>query len=315
MGEIHKLLSEHGKAKVLQLGLEFERPVIDAAANYLGNDDTEIAFLYSGWAQAALPHKRLPDDASWQIRTDYLTLIVQPGVRSNETGAPTHVGVPYGSRARLIFIYLQSEALKNNSCEIELGKTLREWLRRLGIPIGGKSVEAVREQAERISRCNMTFEMRRGDRSGLVNQHILDTAMFVSDPAGVGRGQFLERATLSARFFEQLKRHPVPIEEAAISAIANNSLAIDIYCWLAYRLHSLDKATMISWRALHMQFGANTSSLKYFKHNFRRPLEIALSVYPDAKVDYEDQGLKLHPSRPPVSPKIVALATKHVTKA
>ena len=314
MGEIHKLLSEHGKAKVLQLGLEFERPVIDAAANYLGTDDAEIAFLYSGWAQAALPHKRLADDASWQIRTDYLTLIVQPGVRSNETGAPTHVGVPYGSRARLIFIYLQSEALKNNSCEIELGKTLREWLRRLGIPIGGKSVEAVREQAERISRCNMTFEMRRGDRSGLVNQHILDTAMFVSDPAGVGRGQFLEKATLSARFFEQLKRHPVPIEEAAISAIANNSLAIDIYCWLAYRLHSLDKTTAVSWRALHMQFGANTSSLKYFKHNFRRPLEIALSVYPDAKVDYEDQGLRLHPSRPPVSPKVVALATKHVTK-
>jgi len=35
------------------------------------------------------------------------------------------VGVPYGSRARLIVLYLQSEALKTNSREVELGKTLR----------------------------------------------------------------------------------------------------------------------------------------------------------------------------------------------
>ena len=57
--------------------------------------------------------------------------------------------MPYGSRARLIILYLQSEALKTNSREVELGKTLHAWLKRLDIPIGGKSMAAVRDQAER----------------------------------------------------------------------------------------------------------------------------------------------------------------------
>ena len=85
----------------------------------------------------------------------------------------------------------------------------------------------------------MTFQVKAGNRTGLLNQNILDTAMFAEDPPHAGGGQFLEKAKLSELFFEQLKRHPVPIEEAAISSIANNSAAIDVYCWLAYRLHAL----------------------------------------------------------------------------
>jgi hypothetical protein len=65
-------------------------------------------------------------------------------------GPPVRVGVPYGSRARLILIYLQSEALRTNSREVELGRSLRVWLGRMGIPIGGKSMAEVRDQAERI---------------------------------------------------------------------------------------------------------------------------------------------------------------------
>jgi hypothetical protein len=303
MGEIHRLLTELGHQKVVQL--DFPRDVIDTAAAYMRAEEAEIGFLYSGFAQAALPYKRLADDASWQVKTGYLTLFVQPGLRSGADG-PIPVGVPYGSRARLICLYLQSEALRNNSREVELGKSLNAWLRRLGIPVGGKSYEAIREQAERISRCNISFEMERGDRAGLMRQDILDTSIFVrSDDSGV-RGRFVEKASLTQRFFEQLKKHPVPIEETAISALANNPLAMDIYCWLAYRLRSLDKPTAISWRLLQPQFGASCTSFRDFKKNFKRPLALALSVYPDAKVDVEDFGLRLHPSRPPVSPKLVA---------
>uniref|UniRef100_UPI0019530854 replication protein RepA n=1 Tax=Klebsiella aerogenes TaxID=548 RepID=UPI0019530854 len=71
--------------------------------------------------------------------------------------------------------------LRTGSREIELGKSLTDWLRRLGIPVGGKSVRDVRDQAERVSRCRMTFQIVQGNKTGLVNQSILDTAMFVDD--------------------------------------------------------------------------------------------------------------------------------------
>jgi hypothetical protein len=306
MAEVHKLLELHGKAAVLKL--DMDRRVVEAAATYMSNEDGEVGFLYSGWAQSGLPHKRLADDASWQVRTDHVSLLVQPGQRHTLIGDPIPVGVPYGSRARLICLYLQSEALKNNSREVELGKSLHAWLRRLDISIGGKSMAAVRDQAERLSRCRMSFQIRQGNRTGLVNQHILDTAMFVEDDSAQG-SLFVERAKLGESFFDQLKKHPVPIEEAAIKSIANNSMAIDVYCWLAYRLHALPGPTPVSWKSLHGQFGAGIARLDKFRSCFRGAVDLALSVYPEAKLEVDGRGLILKPSHPPVSPKVVSLAS------
>jgi len=306
MGAVHQLLLEQGKKEALRS--EHDRRAIEAAAAYLASEDSEIGFLYSGWAQAALPHKKLPDDSHWQVQTDRVTLVVQPGLRVLPDGTANHVGVPYGSRARLILLYLQTEALRTKSREIELGRSLHDWLRRLEIPIGGKSMRDVRDQAERISRCRMSFQITQGNRQGLVNQSILDTAMFVDDGDGKQGSLFIETATLSQMFYDQLNRHPVPIEEAAVRQIANNSLALDVYCWLAYRLHALSAPMPISWKALHVQFGRSVARLDHFKTYFRPTLELALAVYPEADVEIETRGVILKPSPPPVKPKTSRLS-------
>jgi hypothetical protein len=59
MGEVHDLLNLHGKQATL--ALDIDRRVVDVASDYLGDEESGIGFIYSGWAQAALPHKRLPD--------------------------------------------------------------------------------------------------------------------------------------------------------------------------------------------------------------------------------------------------------------
>ncbi len=298
MGTVHQLLEARGKQEALLAGLD--RGEIEAAAAYMSDEESGIGFLYSGWCQAALPHRKLPDAEGWQISGERVTLIVEPGMKSSNDGKPTHVGVPYGSRARLIMLYLQSEALRTSCREVELGRSLRAWLTRLGIPIGGKSIEAVRDQAERISRCKLTFEVKAGASRGLMNQTIVDTALFLDleDQAPL----FMERAKLSEGFFAQLQRHPVPLEEAALRAVSNNSMALDLYAWLAYRLHALQKPTPITWRALKPQFGMGFGRMDNFRARFLDNLKLALAVYPDAKVDVEEAGLILHQSPPPVSP-------------
>jgi hypothetical protein len=302
LAEVHSLLLAHGKEAVLRHDLD--RAVVEAAAAYLSSEDNDIGYLFSGWAQAALPHRRLPNDTAWQVTTDRVTLIVQPGLRPAPGGTPVSVGVPYGSRARLILLFLQTEAVRTNSREVELGKSLHAWLRRLEIPIGGKQMASVRDQAERISRCRLSFQIKQGTRTGLVNQHILDTSMFIEDDTAQG-GLFVERASLSQSFFDELKKHPVPVEEAAVRQIANNSLALDVYCWLAYRLHSLDQPITISWKALHGQFGRSVARLDHFKEHFRTVLALAMSVYPDADVEENGtgSGVILRPSKPPVAAK------------
>lgn len=128
--------------------------------------------------------------------------------------------------------------------------------------------------------------------------------MFIEDESAQG-GLFVERASLSQSFFDELKKHPVPVEEAAVRQIANNSLALDVYCWLAYRLHSLDQPITISWKALHGQFGRSVARLDHFKEHFRTVLALAMSVYPDADVEENGtgSGLILRPSQPPVAAK------------
>ena len=77
-------------------------------------------------------------------------------------------------------------------------------------------------------------------------------------------------------------------------------MAIDVYIWLAYRLHSLSRTTPVSWPAIHAQFGAGFKAIRQMKPVFSDALNLAMAVYPEARVDIEADGLALHPSAPAV---------------
>ena len=307
MGTVHQLIRDEGRQSALEFG--FDRLEVEAASSYLADEEGGIGFLYSGWCQTALPHRRLLDADGWQIQTDHTTLIVEPGMRAGPAGKPIPVGVPYGSRARLILIFLQSEAIRSRSREIELGGSLRAWLARLGIPQGGTSLAAVRDQAERLARCRITFEVQSGNATGMLSQTLIDGALFVDESdLSAGRApRFLDRARLSQAFFDALKKHPVPLEESAIKSVSNNSQALDAYTWLAYRLHCLTAPRKVSWRALKVQFGAGFGRLDHFRARFLPNLRLALAVYPEAKVEIGEGGIILHPSRPPIAKEKLAL--------
>jgi hypothetical protein len=311
MAVVHDLLAARGKQGAVEAGLD--RFVIEVAAAYLSDEDSGLGFAYSGWAQCALPHKRLPNDAAWGIASEKVKLMVEPGRRqiigSDGQQQFEFVGVPFGSHARLILLYLQTEALRTSSREVELGGSMRQWLSRVGIPPGGTTGKSVRDQAERISRCKLTFDIQTGTySSGLVQQTIVDKALFIeNDDRSQGRLS-LETAKLSEGFFEQLRKHPVPLEEAAIKALSNNAPALDVYLWLAYRLHALSGNKLITWQALKGQFGSGFSKLYHFKNKFPGTLALATAVYPAARVEVVDAGVILKPSRPPVAPKLMALA-------
>ncbi|MFC7611316.1 replication protein RepA [Teichococcus aestuarii] len=218
------------------------------------------------------------------------------------------VGVPFGAYARLIMLYLQTQALRTGSREVELGGSWRAWMHRIGVPWGGSSGKAVREQAEMIARCRLTFHVQGMGRSGLVNQSIVDAADFIEEMSDDRQGRLsLETAKLSESFFAQLQKHPVPLEESAIRPLANNSAALDVLVWLSYRLHSLQVPRLVTWRALKAQFGTSYKELYHFKARFPDLLRLALAVYPDAQVEVQDEGVLLKPSRPPVSPKLIQI--------
>ena len=307
MGKVHQLITEHGRQGALVF--DVNRRVLDTAADYMADEEGGIGFMYSGFAQAALPHRRLADDAVWQVQTEHVLLLVEPGRRPVRDGTPVAIGVPYGSRARLIMLYLMTRAVETGSREVDLGRSMRHWLDRMGIPQGGPSTRGVKEQAERLSRCRLSFQVSKGGRTGLVNQNLVDAALFLDDEDAPGRGvaHSLERVRLSETFWEQLRKHPIPLEDAAIRALQGHSMALDLYCWLAYRLHVLPGHRAVSWGALKAQFGTGFRRLDHFRPVFLENLELALAVYPDAQVTVGDRGVTLLPSKSPVAPKLIAV--------
>lgn len=305
MGTLHTLVAEVGREEALRRTLPEQRHLVRIAANVLMDEADDIGVTYSGFCQAALPHRCIPLDQAWVRQNERVTLMVEPGrlIRPGTTETD-FVGVPFGSRARLILLYLQSQALRSRSRQVELGTSMRHWLRRMEIPHGGKSIAEVRNQATRLSTCKLTFFYKAAaGGTGFSAERIVDDGVLFLDQGHDEKqgSMFVESVRISESFFNALRAHPVPIWEPAIKHIQNNSLALDAYVWLAYRLHVLQRPTLVRWAALHAQFGGGFKAVRQFKPSFAQNLHLAMAVYPDARVEIEDEGVRLHPSRPPIA--------------
>lgn len=291
MGNLHRRLEEHGQQTLLlDAPTKASKKLIEIAAAVLGDDGDDRIFTHPVLCLTILPHRARPDHEIWKRVNGPYTLMVQP--TADHDGR--FYGVPHGSKARLILLYLQTEAVKTNSQEvIELGTSMRRWLRSMGVTITGPNYQEVRRQAQKIERALVSFTFT-GDEA-LVNwQDTIIRGSFERPCSDEGR-----TVELSEGFFKSITERPVPLCKSAIRFLGERCMALDLYLWLAYRLHSLQRPTVVSWPALHSQFGAATRLLKHFKPNFLREIEAALAAYPDARLDLLDNGVRLYPSRSP----------------
>ncbi len=279
--------------------------------DFYGRPNDQLGIQFSGWSFLSLPHKALLPGQKWErtLQADGLTcsLIVEPGELILE-GRPHSFGVPFGPTARLILLFLQTQALEQRSREIEVGSTTYAWLRRLGLSVGGQDYRRFREQMMRLMACSVRFlyENRTdaGNRiSGFTKNPLIESGMLTMHAGADGDRQFSlwgDRVVLSESFYKALVEHPVPIDMHAIRAIMHSSVALDIYGWLAYRLHVLEAPKTVRWPAVMAQFGIGYTRLRRFKERFAEALSQALCVYPQARVVLTAEGIELHPSPPPV---------------
>lgn len=297
MAHVHRLIVDQGIEEARRQAItKHERAVVEAAYQVLGEEADRLGFTYSGFALTCLPHKPQKETV-WRREGRHLTLLLQSGL--DRTGAT--LGLPYGSYARFILLFLQSQAIKTGHREIELGRSMRVWLGNMGLSIGGTTYRMVNEQARRISGCTMTFYADAGDKELMRRSGFVDGSLSMADVRDSQGSLWQETVLLNEEFYQALRNHPVPLSETALRAIGPRSMVIDIYIWLAYRLHALKGNVEVSWLSLYGQFGAGYGRLRDFRAGFIGGLELAVAVYPEARVSVEDHGIVLRPSRPSVA--------------
>lgn len=306
VSQLHELIALHGRRAVYNMVPEKQRSLVDIAAEVLADEQSRTGFTYSGFCLTALPHRKLPDDEQGWCRDGHLvSLLIEPGSLPTATGIKRY-GVPYGARARLILLYLQTEAVKTKSPEVSLGRSMRDWMEKMGIAYGGETARALREQAARISACNLKFIWYKGkggvQSSGFQKGAIVESGLTFTTTGNRNQGTLWEdKVRLDPKFWASLEKHPVPLQEAAIRELRTRSTSLDIYVWLAWRLHTLTERTPVSWHALHTQFGSGIDHLHHFKPAFSVALAAALAAYPEARVEMAQTGVVLIPSPPAVN--------------
>ena len=299
---IHQLVLLHGRDMASSMVEAKRRPLVTIAAEVMADESRAIGITYTGFCLTSLPHKRLEDNAVWEKQGHKVTLLVEPG-RMKLAGQTKLWGVPYGARARMILLYLQTQAMRTGSREVELGRSMRDWMARMGIAWGGETAKAMREQATRISACSLKFFWQtHGADSWTASRIVSDGMLFHAPKSEKDQGALWDdRVVLDQVFYEALRAHPVPLREAAIRELRDRSLSLDLYVWLAWRLQGIERDTPIRWAAVHQQFGAGFQAVRHFRPRFAAALQAALAAYPEARVSLDEAGVVLHPSAPPVT--------------
>lgn len=312
---VRQLVLLHGRDAARSMVDPDAEPLVRIASEVMGDDSGRNGYSYSGLCLTSLPHRKLKPEEIFERTVGPVTLIIEPGRVKLDDGPSKVIGVPYGTRGRMILIYLQTQAVLTQSREVSLGRSMRSWMGRMGMSVGGETARALREQARRIAACSMRFSWKTGEAGKtqatmMSNERIIKSGLFFQDrlPGGRQDTLFDDQVLLDLEFFEQLRLHPVPLQDAAIQQLKDSSAALDIYVWLAYRLHHLDRRTPIGWRDLYTQFGMGYQYVWSWKPHFLASLAEAVAAYPEARVDVEDSHIVLHPSPPPVRKLGVGIA-------
>lgn len=271
-----------------------ERLVQDALAieEQSAKDAGALGFVARCMVQATLPHSQVKENYFQRTNGNFqLSLMANPSI-----------GLPYGSVPRILLAWITTEAVRKKDKTLLLGDTLTSFMTELDlVPTGGRwgTIPRLRSQMQRLFSCTIScnYADPQGGGAAGVNFLIADSYAMWWKPQDPNQAALWQSfVTLGNRFFDEIIAHNVPIDRRALRALRRSPLALDIYTWLTYRMSYLSRPTEIPWGALAAQFGADYSSLKHFKPEFRAALKKVLLQYPSARVGEGKYGVTLQPS-------------------
>jgi hypothetical protein len=214
--------------------------------------------------------------------------------------------LPYGVMPRLILMYLNTYAIKHRTMEIPVQDSARAFIRALGLSdAGGKrgTYGRFRQQVNHLAACRMQLGYRSGSRVSTTAAQSpieqFDAWLETSDDRQ--RVIWPGVMHLSRRYYESLLNASVPLDPVAIGALRQSSLDLDLYTWLAHRLHRVPtRGQLIRWQSLRSQFGGDYHDPKNFKKAFKASLGRVALVYPRAAFEVRKGALLLKRSPPPM---------------
>jgi hypothetical protein len=271
----------------------------------------DAAFQHSVLCQTFLPYRDPGDEVRlWDSRQGKVRLLLKAGEALNPRSDQWEpVGLPYGARARLILAHINTQAVKSQSAVIDVENSLSAFILKLGLHREGKTIAMIKDQLFRLAASNINLAFEASPKQVVQTKFDIIKAFDLWFPKD-DRQKVLWTSTiqLSDDYLKNLLEHAVPLDVRALAALKHNALAIDIYTWLAQRLHRIEKENFVSWQNLKEQFGAGYDRMDKFKSVFRDTLKKTLLQYPEARLEeIPNKGFNLRNSPPPILKGVVVM--------
>lgn len=296
-------------AKLKQPGTlkQSELKLIEVSAEIMSTppDGEDMAFTHSVLCQVGLPRSKY-DGREFMRQSGAAWINVQAGWLDEGKG-PVQQPVPYGPLPRLALAWISTQAVRTKEREIAIGNSASEFLQLLGKPTSGGvrgSYATLRKQMHALAACRLQLGFKGRTFNG---QPVEQFDAWLSNEDTGQKALWPGVLVLSESYHKSLLESAVPLDNRALMALSDSALALDVYAWLAHRLHRIEgRGVTLHWKAIRDQFAQEYKGKdpdKDFKKEFLPALKKVLAVYPQAKVKPVKGGVLLLGSPPPIAYK------------
>ena len=261
----------------------------------------DLGFIARMMALCSLPRTNPGDRKEYKRANGPFTLYMQSGPGNK---------LPFGNLPRLLLAWVCTETVRTQSRELVLGSSLSKFMRTLGVySSDGKTYTRLRNQMKRLFGCTVTMIYEEPGGFARVSSFVADKHEFWWNERKPGeRVLWDSKIELGEKFFNEIVRHPVPIDMNTLTALKRSSLGLDLYLWLVYRTFALRAPKRLTWRLLYSQFGAHPDkasdrvTVRNFQRKALRELKKIKIAWPGLNYTTAPGLLILHPSIPAITP-------------
>ena len=263
--------------------------------------DPERGFMARTMALCSLPRSNPGNRKEYVRRNGPYTLVMTAGFENK---------LPYGNLPRLLMAWISTEATTTQSRILILGDSLSDFMRTLGVySSSGRKYTRLRNQMRRLFNAHVRLIYKDEYGEASVSSSVADSTAFWWNPKRPDERTLWEsKIELGEKFFNEILRHPVPINMNTLTALKRSPLGLDLYLWLVYRTFALRAPKPITWRQVYRQFGAvpdkasDNVTVQRFRKDCLRELVKIKTAWSGLNYATARGVLILLPSTPAISP-------------
>ena len=266
--------------------------------------DPDLGFMARMMALCSLPRTNPGNRKEYVRRNGPYALVMSAGGLNK---------LPFGNIPRLLLAWVCTEAVRTQTREIVLGRSLSEFMRKLDVystsggTTGGRT--RLRNQMDRLFNAHISLIYKDENGKTTVNSQVSSRTEFWWNERKPDQSSLWNsKIRLGEDFFNEIIHHAVPLDMNTLKAIKRSSLGLDLYLWSTYRTFTLRAPLRLSWRQVYRQFGADPDkrddkvTLQAFRRDCLRELKKVKMAWSGLNYSTAKGVLILSPSKPAIAP-------------